>query len=63
MICNQEVDAYIRQILLSKSSSINSLGFIAITLRRQFERSSDINSKSTNYLNMRLYRSLAIVSY
>ena len=36
---------------------------LPITLRRQFERSSDDDSKSAIYLNAGLYRSLAIVSY
>lgn len=54
---------YKASIIIIKSSSINSLGFIGVTLGRQSERSSDINSKSTIYLNVGMYRDLAIVSY
>jgi hypothetical protein len=54
---------YKASIIIIKSSSINSLGFIGVTLGRQSERSSDINSKSTIYLNVGMYRELAIVSY
>jgi hypothetical protein len=45
MICNKGSGSiYKADIIIKKSSSINSLGFIAIILRRQFERSSDIYS-------------------
>ena len=58
----QEVDPYTRPVLLSDHHLSIVLGFIGVTLRRQSERSSDINSKSTIYLNVGMYRGLAIVS-
>jgi hypothetical protein len=63
MICNTGSRSLYKASIIIKSSSINSLGFIVVTLRRQSERSSDINSKSTIYLNVGMYRGLAIVSY
>lgn len=63
MICNTGSRSLYKAGIIIKPSSINSLGFIGVTLRRQSERSSDINSKSTIYLNVRMYRGLAIVSY
>lgn len=60
----QEVNPYTRPVLLSNNHHLSIvLGFIGVTLRRQSERSSDINSKSTIYLNVGMYRGLAIVSY
>ena len=52
----QEVDPYSRPVLLSNHRLSIVLGFIGVTLRRQYERSSDINSKSTIYLNVGMYR-------
>ena len=56
MICNTGSRSLYKASIIIKSSSINSLGFIGVTLRRQSERGSDINSKSTIYLNVGMYR-------
>ncbi len=63
MICNTGSQFFYKaDIIIIKSSSPNSLGFIGVTLSGQSERSSYINLKSTIYLNVRMYRGLAIVS-